>query len=70
VETYSVIHRGKRFLALHKRGNQRATRIYKDGMEMVISIGWYLANRDWRIFLHDDNAEVARVITSSRHLEA
>ena len=65
VDVYSVIRRGRRSLSLHKHGCKRATRVYKDGMEMTANIGWYLANRDCRIVIHDKNADVVRVITSS-----
>ena len=66
VDIYSVIHRGKKSLSLHKHGCKRATRVYKDGVEMTAGIGWYLTNRDCCIVIHDKNADVVRVITSSR----
>ena len=65
MDTYSVIHRGRKSLSLRKHGCKRATRLYRDGVEMTADIGWYLANRDCRIVLHDKNADVVRVITSS-----
>ena len=65
MDTYSIIHRGRKYLSLFKHGNKRSTMVYRDGLEMTADIGWYLANRDCRIVLHDKNAEVVRVITSS-----
>ena len=66
VDTYSVIRRGKMSLSLRKHGGKRATRVYRDGVEMTAGIGWYLANRDCRIVIHDKNADVVRVIMSKR----
>lgn len=65
MDTYSVIHRGRKSLSLHKHGSRRATRVYRDGLEMTMGIGWYLANRDCRIVIHDKNGDVMRVITSN-----
>ena len=64
MDTYSVICHGKKSLVLRKHGNKRATRAYKDGMEMTANIGWYLANRDCQIFIHNKNADTVRTIVS------
>jgi len=65
-EIYDVITSGNHSYKLWKRGNKRATRIYKDGIEMRVDIGYYLISRECEIIIHHSNALVWRILTSDK----
>jgi len=63
-EIYDVITSGTSGYKLWKRGNKKATRVYKNGMEMRDDVGYYLISRDCKIYIHKADASVWRVLES------
>jgi len=65
-EIYHVITTGKHGYKLWKQGNKKATRVYKDGVEMRDAVGYYLISRECDVIIHHPDASVWRVIKSDR----
>ena len=65
-EIYDVITSGNSGYKLWKRGNKKATRIYKNGMEMRDDVGYYLISRECEIIIHHPDASVWRILKSDK----
>jgi hypothetical protein len=63
MSVYQVIYRGNK-LALFKSGNEKCTRVYRDGLEMRDDVAFYLFNRDTRVVIHNKDGTVNRTIIS------
>jgi len=55
VDEYHVITRGSKKYEIKKRGGERATRVFEDGLELQQYIGWLVLNRPCRIVTHNNN---------------
>jgi len=65
-EIYDVITSGTSGYKLWKRGNKKATRIYKNGMEMRDDVGYYLISRECEIVIHHPDTSVWRILKSDK----
>ncbi len=66
MDEYHVIQiaKNKYKYSLFKKGNQRCTRTFEDGLELQQYIGWLVLNRPCRIITHNSNGEGLKEIDS------
>ena len=65
-EIYDVITAGANGYRLWKRGNKKATKICKHGVEMRDVVGYYLISRECEIIIHHSDASVWRILKSDK----
>lgn len=70
MDIYNIIQIGSLFdktpakYKIIKRGNNKATKTYSNVNEMQNHIPFYLFSRDCKIYLHNRNGSVNRIISS------
>lgn len=61
---YNVFPTGSSAWKLLRLNAKRATRIYADGQELLLNLGWYAFNRNCVFYIHDKAGVVVKKMMS------